>query len=347
MRRIAIVIKDAYSYAGTENICNFMTECFSGGNSIDIYSFEGDGETFYPYTNVQRIYSFSNKKLKYLSIVSSLKKNNYDYIFLISMGKLSVFFPFYSFLFKLKKGVKIISCEHVSLSSYKPYLRGLKYVFLKYYDRVIVLTDSDRVRLKNKGCHVLKIPNPIFPKARVGEGNGKRALAIGRLEYQKGFDLLIDIWSEFKKNDSSDGWVLNIAGDGSLKDYLINKIKENGVSDSIFLLGRINNVDELYSTSDLFLMTSRYEGLPLVLLEAKSWGLPLVAFDCPTGPKEIITEGIDGHLIPMNNVSSYVKTLTKITHDQKSLSSLKSNAFYGIENYEPGKIKDIWLSLLK
>jgi glycosyltransferase involved in cell wall biosynthesis len=94
---------------------------------------------------------------------------------------------------------------------------------------------------------------------------------------------------------------------GLLRQQLSELIKNYNIEDTVTLLGKVKDIDKYYAQSDMLLMTSRYEGLPLVLLEAKSWSLPVIAYDCPTGPREIIENDIDGFLIPVNNKELFVE----------------------------------------
>lgn len=106
MKKIVLVIKDAYSYAGTENICNFMSECFGDEHEVTIYSLEGSGQPFYPFEKVKDIISFDGEKNPIRSAVQRINQQGFDAVFLISMGRLSVMFAFYSLLSCKKKKLK-------------------------------------------------------------------------------------------------------------------------------------------------------------------------------------------------------------------------------------------------
>ncbi|VDA79070.1 GalNAc-alpha-(1-_4)-GalNAc-alpha-(1-_3)-diNAcBac-PP-undecaprenol alpha-1,4-N-acetyl-D-galactosaminyltransferase [Klebsiella pneumoniae] len=114
-------------------------------------------------------------------------------------------------------------------------------------------------------------------------------LAVGRLTYQKNFEALIQIWANLPEHIRS-AWELHIAGDGENKDTLRKLISELNVTSSVKLLGNVSNIKTEYLTASVLCMTSRYEGLPMVLIEAKDFAIPVISFDCPTGPAEIITD---------------------------------------------------------
>lgn len=343
MRKILFVIDNAYSYAGTENICNFMSEVMGKENIIDIVSLDGAGETFYPYSDVRKIYSLSGGRGKYFELLKFLIKGEYGYIFVISMGKLSFLFRWIHWF--LKKGDrKIYACEHVSIESFSSWVKILKINALKWYDSTIVLTEHDYTILSSKGLKCQHIVNPIKYHNFHHSDRTNIALAVGRLEYQKGFSDLIDIWAKFVKEQKH--WHLYIAGDGSLKQEIENKINSYDIHDNVTLLGKITNMESYYQNSDFLLMTSYYEGLPLVLLEAKSWSLPVIAFDCPTGPKEIIQDQVDGFLIKNRNQKEFIKKIKVLAHDDELLKNMSYATKLTHLNFDEKNVAAKWINLL-
>lgn len=344
MSKIALVIKDAYSYAGTENICNFMTECIGEDNYTVIFSMEGEGETFYPYKNVKEIVSFTHEKNPLKSIIKRIDAEDFDTVFLISMGRLSVMYAVYSLLSFKKKRAKVYACEHIAINSFNWKIKFLKYLTLRYYDRVVVLTEQDKNAFTRRNIRSTHIPNPVKYKHFQRTQRTRQALAVGRLDHQKGFDLLLDIWADFARNHPE--WQLNIAGDGELREVLLAQTARLGINDSVKFVGKVKNIDDYYRGSDMALMTSRYEGLPLVLLEAKSWSLPVVAYDCPTGPKEIINHQQDGFLIPMNNKQEFLKSMENLATDDALFFAMSEKTEQTAMKFDGEKIKKQWLALI-
>ncbi|WP_017346611.1 glycosyltransferase [Pantoea sp. A4] len=344
MKNIVLVIRDAYSYAGTENICNFMSECLGTSHEVTIYSLEGSGETFYPFTQVKQIVSFEGHDNPIKSIVQRIQSEPVDAVFLISMGRLSVMYAFWSLLSRQKKRVKAFACEHIAINSFSKPIKLLKYLLLRYYDRVIVLTDKDQQVFTRWRIPSAQIPNPVVYQSYQRQQRSRQALAVGRLDHQKGFDLLLDIWHDFVQKNP--GWQLVIAGDGELRQQLEAQAADLKISDSVQFVGKVSNIKDYYQQSDMALMTSRYEGLPLVLLEAKSWSLPVVAYDCPTGPQEIIQHGEDGFLVPMNNKTAFLAHMQQLASDDKLFYAMSENTKVTALKFDGDRIKQRWLALV-
>nr|WP_249213034.1 MULTISPECIES: glycosyltransferase [unclassified Tatumella] len=240
---------------------------------------------------------------------------------------------------------RIISCEHVSLASFNNIVKFLKFISLRFYREVVVLTDKDSVILSRWGVKNRVIKNPIVFRGYERTLTYKRALAIGRLSPQKGFDRLLYIWSEFVKNNKN--WVLQIAGDGPELNNLKMIISKLNLEGSVALLGKVKEINELYKNSDIYLMTSRYEGLPLVLLEAKSWSLPVISYDCPTGPAEIINDGVDGYLIEDENSSEFIEKMTHLISTPGLLVQMSNNCKTSSLEFSSEKISQQWLKTLE
>lgn len=173
------------------------------------------------------------------------------------------------------------------------YLTKKEEKLLKKYDEFLVLTNEDKSQWKNEKIKV--IPNPLtFSSSKVAKLENKKVISVGRLEYQKGYDILIEVWNlVIKKHED---WILEIYGEGNERKKLEEKIKKFHLEKNIFLKGAVKNIEKKYLESSIYIMTSRFEGMPMVLLEAAVLGLPIVSFDCPCGPKDIIINEINGYI---------------------------------------------------
>lgn len=341
-KKILIVIEDAYSYAGTENVCNFMTTCFTNCK-IKLVSLKGNGKPFYPFINVDEIISLNYSKRKWVDYKKIENEFNPDFIFVVSMGKLSVIFCIKNIICNFNSRKKYIACEHISFDSFSYSVKLLKILFLRFYNKVIVLTKRDESKLSSYGINSECISNPVFFRNYKRKDRNRIALAVGRLEFQKGFDILIDIWSEFVAHNKT--WKLFIIGEGSMRSMLEAKISTSNLQDYVVLIGLSTEIDKYYKEADVLLSTSRYEGLPMVMLEAKAWSMPIISFDCPTGPRELISDGYDGYLIKLNDKKRYLKCLELIDND-KNYFSLVDNVEETVKELEALNIKNKWQRLL-
>lgn len=167
-------------------------------------------------------------------------------------------------------------------------------------DVVVTLTNGDAQEW-NKSNEIVVIPN-FTMMSMEGENNydNKRVIAVGRLEWQKGFDRLIDVWEKVSKKHPD--WHLDIFGSGTLHDVLENQIKIKGIQKYIEIHSFTPNIANEYKKSSLFVLSSRFEGFGLVLLEAMQCGVPCVSFDCPYGPSDIIDDGKCGFLVEDGNI---------------------------------------------
>lgn len=147
----------------------------------------------------------------------------------------------------------------------------------------------------------------------VSDTSAKVVVAIGRLREQKGFDLLIPAFSHVVAVRPD--WTLRIYGEGSERQALQQLIRDCGLQDHVVLAGWSTSIGEELGQASLFALSSRSEGFPMVLLEAMSKGLPVVSYDCPYGPREIISHGRDGLLVPAQDVAGLAAALLELIGD--------------------------------
>ena len=189
------------------------------------------------------------------------------------------------------------------------------------------------------------IPNALPP---LGAGDASlestTAVALGRLDQVKGFDLLLAAWRLVC--DRHPEWTLRIYGSGPWLDRLKTQIDELGLTDRAFLMGRTDQVGEELSKAAMFLLSSRSEGMPMALIEAMSKGLPSVVFDCPTGPGEIITDGVDGRLVEPKNIEAFAETICELIDDRDLRRKLGAAAQSTAAAYDLQAIGARWDTLL-
>lgn len=257
----------------------------------------------------------------------------------------------YSLLVKKRTGVRVISWEHFNYLQNPdvPYRKLTRRWAARQADAIVTLTQTDKElyqsHLKLK-CPVIAIANPMTAPSEpvIYDADSHLILSAGRLTYQKGFDLLIDVAAEVLPKYPDWRWL--ILGEGEERHNLECKIQEKGLQGRVVLEGRVSNMDDFYRKSAMFVMTSRFEGLPMVLLEAKAYRLPLVSFDCPTGPSEIIENGVNGVVVPLGDMKALSKAVERLIKDKRKRIEYSGMSDDNAEHYKIGAIMQSWIRLL-
>ncbi|GAC1347474.1 MAG: glycosyltransferase family 4 protein [Acetobacteraceae bacterium] len=202
----------------------------------------------------------------------------------------------------LPRPVRKIGFEHIAFSAAVGPWRLLRRLAYKRLDAVVSLTHEDAARFAAVARRVEVIPNYVEPRdARADAPDRQILLAVGHVEHRKGIDRLL--WALKEPLLAEPDWRLVVVGGGAASEdqWYIQYLA--GLVQLLQLDGRVEfhpttaAIDAWYAAASCYVMGSRLEGLPMVLLEAKAHGLPIVAYDCPTGPREVIREGVDGYLI--------------------------------------------------
>lgn len=213
------------------------------------------------------------------------------------------------------------------------------------FDRFVVLTREDKEFWQTQH-NISVIPNANLLKSkRAAELTNCNVIAIGRLSYQKGFDRLIEAWSIVHKTHPD--WHLSIFGDGELRKELLAQITALELEESIKILPPTLNIGEEYYKSSLFVLSSHYEGLPMVLLESMAYGLPVVAFACKCGPKDIIADGKEGFLIEEGNVPALAESMIKLMGDERLRKQMGKAAYLKSQSYSEEIVMQKWQELFR
>jgi GalNAc-alpha-(1->4)-GalNAc-alpha-(1->3)-diNAcBac-PP-undecaprenol alpha-1,4-N-acetyl-D-galactosaminyltransferase len=221
-----------------------------------------------------------------------------------------------------------------------------------FADRVVVQTERAGnyfpAKLKNR---IVVMPNPvILPPTTMSEEianlpTDRSLIAIGRLTSQKGFDLLLQALAQLK--DTHPDWTLTILGEGELRPQLESLRDQLGLKDRVDLPGRVKNPHEFLSQADIFIMSSRFEGFPNALCEAMVCGLPVISTDCPNGPREIIRDGVDGVLVPSEDVPALAAAMDRLMSDPELRKSLAAAAPELAARFSLEKVMLMWELLVK
>lgn len=229
-------------------------------------------------------------------------------------------------------------------------LYHMAYLFDKYITRQIkradcfvTLTQHDAENWPELK-HVKVIPNPLsyLPEEKSTLEN-KIVVSAGRLEDQKGYDMLVDVWKIV--NERHPDWHLNVFGDGANRNALERKTAELHLQESISWEHPTPQIFDRYLEGSIYVMSSRFEGFGLVLTEAMSCGVPCVTFDCPYGPSDIIKDGEDGFLVPLGDVQTLADALCKLIEDDTLRKKMGQTAFCNVQRYAPANIMGQWETL--
>lgn len=214
------------------------------------------------------------------------------------------------------------------------------------YDQVVILTQEDKALNWKRTKKVSVIPNLLtFHNNKISMLDTKKVIAIGRLSTEKNFSSLIRAFQSVA--DYHPDWILEIYGEGNERIILQKQITRLHLENNVYLCGNTSDVQSNMCNSSIFVLSSIYEGLPLVMLEALSCGLPVVSYDCPCGPKDIINDGVDGFLVPTGDEKMLAKRICYLIDNSDVRTKMGRAAFKKSENYHIEKIIPMWMNLFE
>lgn len=342
---------------------------FPLSDKVKVVNFELGFEDLWKAPFLRKVFMYLSKQHKYKNRLSvELMRIRPDIT--ISMLRREI-----NFLTSLKDGSKKIGELHVNRANYRNFEANdsnvLKRLFakiwmrslvgkLKCLDQLVVLTDKSKASWPELS-NVTVIPDPIpmnikgvKERRSIGVWSTKRVVTIGRYAYQKGYDLLLKAWAEIEKLKKLEEvkevkeveeWTLEIYGQGDRTDYRRLMVELGIDTNRCHLNGPVDDVGQVYMDSSIFVLSSRFEGFGLVLVEAMASGLSVVSFDCPAGPDEIITDGYDGLLVPSSDVKVLAQKLMLLMADDKLRTRLSQNARQSVQQYEMNLIAGKWVDL--
>lgn len=257
-------------------------------------------------------------------------------------------------LIKLKKDIPLVAESH-NLCTYLYYeprtslvnrYRNYRLLYaISQADSIVTLTEGDAEEWRKYNKNIFVIPNIVHlnPTDKISNCAKKNIIFVGRISDQKGIPALINIWKIVTYRYPE--WVLDIYGDcesSELLDLLNNAIND---SPNIVLHSPTNNIFEKYCESSIFILTSVYEPFGLVIPEAMSCGLPVVSFDCPYGPRDIITNGEDGYLVQPGDYKTFADKVCYLIEHPEERKRMGKNAILSAQRYNPENIMPKWIQL--
>lgn len=214
------------------------------------------------------------------------------------------------------------------------------------YDKIVVLTNEDKQTNWDNDAKVCVIPNPLTEVSELRSTlKNHKVIAAGRLSYPKNFASLIRIWSIV--HERYPDWTLEIWGSGGYQEQLLAQINDLHLQECVFLKGQTSAILSKMADASIYALSSIFEGLPLVIVEAMSVGLPIVAFDCSTGPKDVISDSIDGFLVPVGDEQQFAERLSELMSNIELRTKMGDNAIKKAERYMIGPIIQSWMELFE
>ncbi|WP_113702729.1 glycosyltransferase family 4 protein [Nonomuraea lactucae] len=247
-------------------------------------------------------------------------------------------------------GVITVGQEHVALRTQAEPLQELIKWRYRRMDALVTLTKADlrdyRETLPKKPRRLARIPNAVPPMTGdVSKLDAKVAIAIGRMTRIKGFHRLIAAWEQVVQHHPD--WQLRIFGAGPQEDNLRAQIAEAGLEGKVVLPGATSDVGAELEKASLFVLSSRHEGFPMTVLEAMAKGLAIVSFNSPHGPKEMITDEVDGLLVKPRTNANLAAALLRVIEDEQLRRRLAAGALETARSYDVDAVGAQWDGLLE
>ena len=215
----------------------------------------------------------------------------------------------------------------------------------KKFDELIVLNNLEEELWKPvRNVRIINNAVQIYPK-EPNALSAKSAIFVGRAEYEKGPDRLIEVWKLVAKKHPD--WTVRLFCTGAMENNLKAKVKEYGIEQQVLFMPPTQNMEHEYMTSSMCLMTSRYEGFPVVLQEAMGCGLPCLSFNCPSGPRYIISDQEDGYLVENGNIEGMAQKVCELIENETLRKKLGQKAKENIARYSEGRIMGQWKELFE
>lgn len=356
MKNVALFVYDITLTGGAEQVALNMATEFSSNYNVHLISlFKAKAPirntplyiTSYlagkPASITTHLTAYAQKLRTYL------KQNNIDILFSITAGVVTI-----STLAVSYTKIKHVYCEHSNLENrtYGKKHELRQWIGAKFADKTVTLTERDRInfikQFKILPEHVCTIPNWVsfIPNEMISYNlNSNKIITAGRLETVKGHDLLLKVAEKVYR--AHPDWHWDIYGEGTLRQQIQDAISQSGLTDFISLKGNVNNLQELYPNYAMFILTSYYEGLPLVLLEAQNANLPIVSFDCPTGPSEIVEDNINGYIIPTYDIDQMANAVNKLIETPELRKNFSDHATQKLTLFQKDSVVAMWFSLMK
>lgn len=361
MKKIAFVSWDMTVLGGVNQVTITLANELSSYYDVSIISLVKGSGGVKPSldSKIQNIYYVMEKECRGREVLFKgrtklkqfVKKNEIDVLFLMGF---QVALP--TIIMCGKKSCKYIFCDHEALRSRS---NERKITFVRYLaavlsNKVITLTEKNAMDY-HEFFHLAQrkidyIYNSISEKILINSSpkydeTSRIILSVGRFSPEKGYDILINVAETVLKNNPSWKWI--VYGNGETYSEIQQEIKKRRLENNLILQGEVNDVSRIYGQAAMFVLTSRREGLPLVLLEAKANHLPCISFDVVSGPNEIIRDQIDGILVKPFDQKKMVDTIEKLITNEELRTKMAREASGNLDKFSSTKIIEKWKKIIE
>lgn len=348
--KITLFIGSLYGGGAERVACNLANYLSNIGHTVNIITMAESKQSYglsnkvcniILLKNVERKNTIFNFIIRWNRLKTILKNNNTDcYVVLLPVTTIMLL------LLKKKTNAPVIAAERVDPSQYSHLKKKALKILAKRADKFIFQTNEIRnwygSSVKNESAVVIpNAINPAFIRPRYEGEREKIIVGVGRLTEQKNFSMLIDAFAELHKEFLD--YKLIIYGEGPLKSALEHQVELLGISESVLLPGNEKDIISKLEIASMFVLSSRFEGMPNALMEAMALGVPCVSTDCGGGgARFLIRNGENGLLIPNEDKDAMVEAMKKILSDEKYSEELSKNAHKIIEFLAPDIIYKKW-----
>lgn len=357
MKKICFFTNNLAKVGGANKMMIFLAnELIKKNYDITILSINSTSKSFFDINKKIKVHSlFNYKNPNYIEILTKfalnlyLKKNNdFDYFIDVCAVYTNI-----SSKISHKYNIKHIIWLHENFYSAEKNNSWLKAIqnTEPNTDAFIVLTKKDQELFTRIGKYpenkIHQIYNPIIDSVNEWTDHTgiKKIVSVGRFDHVKGFDMLLEAWKLIEEKIPE--WTLDIWGYTEDKPKTIHELKEKLQLKHVTLHNSTDNIGQVYKNSAVYVLPSRNEPFALVLLEALSWSLPIVAFDCPYGPAELITDGSDGYIVENGNIEALADTMLKLAQNEEDLRNFSINAYEKSKKFNKEKYVNDWIDLLE
>ena len=372
-RRIAYCTPSLYIAGGVERVLTTKANYFADVWGYEIYIILTDGKGKAPYyplspnikiinldINFEELWhlSFLKKIPVYLRKQRFFKKKLTEALMEIRPDiTVSLLRREINFINSIKDGSKKVGEIHINRDNYRNFKtnkeNSIKKIFayfwdkqllaeLKKLDAFVVLTQDDKEKWPElNNINVIPNPLPFYPNEE-STCQQKKIISVGRYSHEKGFDRLVKAWAIVA--ESHIDWTLHIYGSGDSNE-LQKEIQELGIEKNTLIHGATSEIVEKYKESSIYLLTSRFEGFGMVLAEAMACGIPCISFDCPYGPRNIITNNEDGILVENDNIIEFAKQIKNLIENPDMRIGMGKKARNNIKRLMVENIATQWQTL--